>query len=86
MRSTTFGTATCQARCPRGKVLEGGHSPRFFQRLAESVFDEADVIRLAHELADFVAGAATLYGFDDRRVFALGYSNLARPCFVRWCC
>ncbi len=60
---------------PRGKVLEGGHSPRFFRRLAEGVFDEADVIRRAHELADFVAGAAPRYGFDGRRVFALGYSN-----------
>ena len=60
---------------PRGKVLEGGHTPRFFRRLAEGVFDEADVIRRAHELADFVADAAARYGFDGRRVFALGYSN-----------
>ncbi len=60
---------------PRGKVLEGGHSPRFFRRLAEGVFDEADVIRRAHELADFVADAASRYGFDEHRVFALGYSN-----------
>ena len=60
---------------PRGKVLEGGHSLRFFRRLAEGVFDEADVIPRAHELADFVAAAALRYGFDGRRVFALGYSN-----------
>ena len=60
---------------PRGKVLEGGHSPRFFRRLAEGVFDEPDVIRRAHELADFVANAASCYGFDERQVFALGYSN-----------
>jgi phospholipase/carboxylesterase len=60
---------------PRGKVLEGGHSPRFFRRLAEGVFDEADVIRRAHELADFIAHAAARYGFDERKVFALGYSN-----------
>ena len=60
---------------PRGKVLEGGHSPRFFRRLAEGVFDEADVIRRAHELADFVTGAASRYGFDGHRVIALGYSN-----------
>ena len=59
---------------PRGKVLEGGHSPRFFRRLAEGVFDEADVVRRAHELADFVTGAASGYGFDGRRVFALGYA------------
>ncbi len=37
----------------RGKVLEGG-APRFFRRLAEGVFDEADIVRRAHELADFV--------------------------------
>ncbi len=60
---------------PRGKVLEGGHSPRFFRRLAEGVFDEADVIRRANELADFVAEAASRYHFDRRKIFALGYSN-----------
>ena len=41
---------------PRGRVLEGG-MPRFFRRLAEGVFDEDDVRRRAHELADFVAEA-----------------------------
>src|SRR5215211_2086562 len=35
---------------PRGKVLEGG-MPRFFRRLAEGVFDEADVRRRAGDLA-----------------------------------
>jgi predicted esterase len=38
---------------PRGRVLENG-MPRFFRRLAESVFDEGDVRRRAFELADFV--------------------------------
>ena len=32
--------------------------PRFFRRLAEGVFDEDDVRRRAHELADFVDGGA----------------------------
>ncbi|HEY0368481.1 MAG TPA: hypothetical protein VGC85_02695, partial [Chthoniobacterales bacterium] len=41
---------------PRGKVLENG-MPRFFRRFAEGVFDEEDVIRRAHELADFVIAA-----------------------------
>ncbi len=59
---------------PRGKVLEQG-MPRFFRRLAEGVFDEADVKARAAELADFVAAAADHYGFDSRRVIALGYSN-----------
>uniref|UniRef100_A0A832I0Q3 Alpha/beta hydrolase n=1 Tax=Eiseniibacteriota bacterium TaxID=2212470 RepID=A0A832I0Q3_UNCEI len=59
---------------PRGRVLEHG-APRFFRRLAEGVFDEEDVARRAHELADFVAGAAAAHGFDPARVVAAGYSN-----------
>ncbi len=59
---------------PRGKVLENG-MPRFFRRLAEGVFDEEDVIRRAHELADFVVAAAARYEFDPQRVIAVGYSN-----------
>ena len=45
---------------PRGQVLENG-MPRFFRRLAEGVFDEGDLIRRAHELADFIEGAAARY-------------------------
>jgi len=59
---------------PRGNVLENG-MPRFFRRLAEGVFDEEDVIRRAHELADFVGAAALQYEFDPRQVTAVGYSN-----------
>jgi phospholipase/carboxylesterase len=44
---------------PRGKVLENG-APRFFRRLAEGVFDEADVRARAEELADFIAAAGGL--------------------------
>jgi phospholipase/carboxylesterase len=57
---------------PRGKVLENG-MPRFFRRLAEGVFDEADVRRRANELADFVAAARARY--DIAAPIALGYSN-----------
>ena len=57
---------------PRGKVLEGG-MPRFFRRLAEGVFDEQDVIRRAHELADFVQEAREAYGLAAP--IALGFSN-----------
>jgi len=76
---------------PRGRVLERG-MPRFFRRLAEGVFDVEDVKRRAHELADFIAAAATRYEFDASRVVALGYSNganiasavmLARPGVLR---
>jgi len=48
---------------PRGKVLENG-MPRFFRRLAEGVFDEADVRVRAFELADFIAAARADYGLD----------------------
>jgi phospholipase/carboxylesterase len=57
---------------PRGKVLENG-MPRFFRRLAEGVFDEADVIARANELAAFVAQARDAYGLAAP--VALGFSN-----------
>ena len=57
---------------PRGKVLENG-MPRFFRRLAEGVFDQEDVRRRAHELADFVAEARQAYGLPAP--LAVGYSN-----------
>jgi phospholipase/carboxylesterase len=57
---------------PRGKVLENG-MPRFFRRLAEGVFDEADVRRRALELADFIAEAQERYQLPAP--IALGYSN-----------
>ncbi len=46
---------------PRGKVLEGP-MPRFFRRLSEGVFDEDDLRRRTHELADFVETARERYG------------------------
>lgn len=58
----------------RGQVLEAG-MPRFFRRLAEGVFDEADIVTRAADLAAFVAAAAESYGFDAGKVVALGYSN-----------
>ena len=59
---------------PRGRVLEHGMA-RFFRRLAEGVFDQEDLVRRTHELADFVAEAATRYGLDPARVVAVGLSN-----------
>ena len=55
MRTTCCRLAHDRARFGaafRGKILEGG-MPRFFRRLAEGVFDEADVRHRANELADF---------------------------------
>src|SRR5213593_9983 len=59
---------------PRGKVLERG-MPRFFRRLAEGVFDLEDLTFRTHELADFIQAASAAYGFDLRRVVAVGFSN-----------
>ena len=47
--------------------------PRFFRRLAEGVFDEADVRRRADELADFIAAARAAYGLAAP--VAIGFSN-----------
>lgn len=57
---------------PRGRTLEAG-MPRFFRRLAEGVFDEDDLIRRTHELADFVEQARAEYGL--LAPIALGFSN-----------
>jgi len=57
---------------PRGKVLENG-MPRFFRRLAEGVFDEQDVIKRAHELADFIVEAGETY--KQSKPIAVGFSN-----------
>jgi phospholipase/carboxylesterase len=85
---------------PRGKVLENG-MPRFFRRLAEGIFDEEDLIRRTHELADFIELASENYHFDRQNLLAVGYSNGAniaasllllrpgtlggRPSCGRWC-
>lgn len=58
----------------RGSVLENG-MPRFFRRLAEGVFDEADLIARTHEVKAFLDEAAVKYGFDPARLAAVGYSN-----------
>jgi phospholipase/carboxylesterase len=57
---------------PRGKVLEGP-MPRFFRRLAEGVFDEADLTARTHELADFVMESRERHGLTAP--IALGFSN-----------
>lgn len=59
---------------PRGNVNEGG-ALRFFARLAEGVFDPAEVTRRALELADFVAAASTRHALAQGRLIAVGFSN-----------
>jgi phospholipase/carboxylesterase len=58
----------------RGTVLENG-MPRFFRRVSEGVFDEADLRRRADELAHFVVTASAAYGIEDRSLVAVGFSN-----------
>lgn len=57
---------------PRGQILEHGQ-PRFFRRLAPGVFDEDDLIRRTHELADFVEDQSARQNLGQ--VIAVGYSN-----------
>ncbi|AIQ93377.1 MULTISPECIES: alpha/beta hydrolase [Methylobacterium] len=57
---------------PRGGVSENG-MPRFFLRLAEGVFDEADLRRRTGDLAAFVAASRARYGLGPP--LALGFSN-----------
>ncbi|MBP28279.1 alpha/beta hydrolase [Methylobacterium sp.] len=57
---------------PRGGVSENG-MPRFFRRLAEGVFDEADLRRRTGDLAAFVAASRERYGLGPP--LALGFSN-----------
>lgn len=58
----------------RGNINEGG-MPRFFRRLAEGVFDEADIIERSSQLRSFLEEASTEYGFELSKSVALGYSN-----------
>src|SRR5699024_11795752 len=55
----------------RGNVLENG-MPRFFRRLAEGVFDEADLIARTKELHDFLDEAAEEYHFDRKNIVEIG--------------
>jgi phospholipase/carboxylesterase len=57
---------------PRGNVSENG-MPRFFRRLAEGVFDEADLRAQTTALAGFIDEACTAYGLA--RPVAVGFSN-----------
>lgn len=59
---------------PLGQVSEGG-ARRFFARLAEGVFDPAEVISRTHALADFIAAAASLHQLNLSRLIAVGFSN-----------
>lgn len=57
---------------PRGEVDENGQL-RFFRRLAPGVFDEVDLVRRTHQLADFVEDQSERHHL--RQIIAVGYSN-----------
>jgi len=59
---------------PRGRILENG-MPRFFRRLAEGVFDLADLKLQTDELARFVRAASEKYQLQASKIVAVGYSN-----------
>ncbi|RSK27221.1 alpha/beta hydrolase [Bacillus sp. HMF5848] len=58
----------------RGNVNENGMN-RFFRRIAEGVFDEADLLERTEELHNFINIAANKYEFERDNVVAIGYSN-----------
>jgi len=58
----------------RGNVFEGP-MPRFFRRLAEGVFDEADLALRTTQLAAFLHAASSTYHFDLADLTAVGFSN-----------
>ncbi len=57
---------------PRGEVDENGQL-RFFRRLAPGVFDENDLVKRTHQLADFVGDQSERHHL--RKIIAIGYSN-----------
>ena len=59
---------------PRGQVSERG-ALRFFARLAEGVFDFAEVVQRTHALADWLETAAKKYHLEPARLLAVGFSN-----------
>ncbi len=59
---------------PRGQVLEGT-MPRFFRRVAEGVFDQADLAQRSDALAEFVRTQVAERALDPDGVVAVGFSN-----------
>ncbi len=59
---------------PRGNINENG-ALRFFRRLAEGVFDLADVERRTRDLAAWLNSAIDHYKINTSELTAVGYSN-----------
>ena len=58
----------------RGSIQDGGMN-RFFKRLSPGVFDLEDLEVRTKGLANFINEASQKYGFDRKKVIAIGYSN-----------
>jgi len=58
----------------RGNVQENGEN-RFFRRLADGSIDVADWKSRSKALYAFLDESAVQYGFDRRKIVAVGYSN-----------
>lgn len=58
----------------RGDVMENGMR-RYFKRVAEGVYDEADLAQRGNVLAAEMQEAAETYGFSMEKVVLVGYSN-----------
>ncbi|OJF97849.1 VOC family protein [Pararhizobium antarcticum] len=58
----------------RGRSLDEGF-PRFFRRLTNLSFDQAEIISEAEAFAAFVEGAVEGYGIDLSKTLFVGYSN-----------
>jgi phospholipase/carboxylesterase len=58
----------------RGNVRENGLN-RFFRRLAEGVYDMADLVARTGELSAFIRAAIERYGLDPKGLVGVGYSN-----------
>lgn len=58
----------------RGNVRENGLN-RFFRRLAEGVYDMADLDARTRELGAFIDAAVEHYGLDPGGLIGVGYSN-----------
>lgn len=58
----------------RGRATEEG-APRWFRRLPEGLYDQADIEAEAEAFEAFVDGAVAGYGIDRDRLAFIGYSN-----------
>lgn len=58
----------------RGNAFEDG-KPSFFHCSADGSFDVDDLKNRTDELAEFIEGASERYGFRQRNLVVVGYSN-----------